>query len=336
MKRRYPFLRWWILEQALKNNPLRLVAGVLLSLLLFASFAWAQANNDLVPVPKFDYVTDTASLFTPEQRQALYSKLENFEKKTGSQVCVVVVPSTNGEGIEAFAHRVGSEWKPGRKDYGDGSLFIVAVKDRQARIDVMRALEGAIPDVAAYQILQEDVFPSFMKDNYYEGIDKGLDGIFKLIENEQLPAPGKEEEKSSPFGSGALWDQPWIAIIFIGFVITMMMRQLLGMKSAPVAGVLVGALGWFIMQSWLAGLIIAVIVTVINLLIPTSLLEAGARRTARMYNRKDRRFRGNGRDGFGGGFGGGGDGSGDSGGSGGGASSGGGGDSGGGGASGSW
>lgn len=326
------------MEQVLKNNFSRWFLGLFLGLtLLFGSLA--QAN--LLPVPKFDYVTDTANLFTEQQKQALETKLQDFEKKVGSQICVIVVPSTNGEPIEDYAHRVGAEWKPGRKGVGDGLLFVVALNDHRVRIDVMRALEGAIPDVTAYRILQEAVLPAFAANNYYEGINKGLDLIFKKIEGEDLPPPAAKNPGSQSvfeMEGDPLWDQPWVAIIFIGFVATMMMRQLLGRKSAPVAGVLVGAFGTFVMQSIVAGIIIGVIVMVASLLIPTSVLEAGARRTARMNNRTNRRFRNSGGfGGFGGGFGGGfSDGGFGGGGFGGGPSSGGGGDSAGGGASGGW
>lgn len=139
----------------------------------------------------------------------------------------------------------------------------------------------------------------------------------------------------------ALWDEPWVAVLFIGFVITMMLRELMGRKSAPLAGLAVGGLAAFIMQSLFAGIVIALIVVVIAMCIPTAVLEAGARRTAKMYG-TDRRYRGKrggGDDGFGGfgGFGGGGFGGGGfGGGMGGGAGSGGGGDAAGGGASGGW
>lgn len=324
--------------QANKNSIGYSVLAILLSFFLWCSSAFSQ---ELIPVPKFDYVTDTAGLFTPQQRNALENKLADFEKKVGSQVCVVVVPTTNGEPIEDFAHRIGAEWKPGRKGVGDGLLFVVALNDHRVRIDVMRALEGAIPDVTANRILQEAVLPNFKADNYYQGINQGLDLIFKQIQGEGLPPPEAKTERTGLEMNGEpLWDEPWVAIIFIGFVMTMMLRQLLGKKSAPLAGVLVGALGAFIMQSIIAGVIIGALVMFASLLVPTEVLEAGARRTARMNNRRNRRF---GSDsgfggfggfgaGFGGGFGGGGfGGSSDSG-----PSSGGGGDAAGGGASGGW
>lgn len=322
--------------------------GLLLGALLFwicALFTSASAA-DLLPIPEVAYVTDTANLLTAEQKRQLEAKLAAFEEKVGSQIAVIIVPSTNGEPIEDYAHRIGDKWKLGRKDVGDGLLMIIAVNDHRIRIDVMRALEGAIPDVAASRIITDVMAPQFRNDNYYQGISQALDKVFTLIENAKLPAPERKKTQANILydPDEALWDQPWIAVIFIGFVITMMLRELMGRKSAPLSGLAVGGLAAFIMQSITAGIVIALIVVVLAMCIPTSVLEAGAKRTAKMYG-QDRRYRGRGRGGdggfggfggFGGGGFGGGFGDGGMGGMGGGAGSGGGGDAAGGGASGGW
>lgn len=318
-------------------------------LLIGAFFFWLSAlfctvsAADLLPIPEVAYVTDTAHLLTAEQKRSLEAKLAGFEEKYGSQIAVIIVPATNGEPIEDYAHRVGDNWKLGRKDVGDGLLLIVAVNDHRIRIDVMRALEGAIPDVAASRIITDVMAPNFRQNNYYQGISQALDKVFTLIEDAKLPAPQKKRAEANILydPAEALWDEPWVAVLFIGFVITMMLRELMGRKSAPLAGLAVGGLAAFIMQSLFAGIVIALIVVVIAMCIPTAVLEAGARRTAKMYG-TDRRYRGKrggGDDGFGGfgGFGGGGFGGGGfGGGMGGGAGSGGGGDAAGGGASGGW
>lgn len=296
------------------------ILGIFLFILGFGISSAASAE-DVLPVPDVAYVTDQAKLLSASQKEALEKELAGFEQKTGSQVALIIVPSTKGEPIESYAHRVGSSWKLGRKSVGDGLLFIVAVNDRKARIDVNRALEGAIPDLTAYRILQESVFPAFKQDRYYDGIRAGLDRIFSYIRAENLPLPSETKGNSD---GDPLWDEPWIAIIFIGFVLTMMLRQLLGRRSAPLSGLIIGVFGAFVMQSLWSGVIIALLAVIAAWMIPTEVLEAGARRTKRMY--EEGRNDGFGDGGFGGGFGD----------SDGGMSSGGGGDSAGGGASGGW
>lgn len=97
-------------------------------LLIGAFFFWLSAlfctvsAADLLPIPEVAYVTDTAHLLTTEQKRSLEAKLAGFEEKYGSQIAVIIVPSTNGEPIEDYAHRVGDNWKLGRKDVGDGLL----------------------------------------------------------------------------------------------------------------------------------------------------------------------------------------------------------------------
>ena len=213
-------------------------------LLISAFFFWLSAlfcavsAADLLPIPEVAYVTDTAHLLTAEQKRSLEAKLAGFEEKYGSQIAVIIVPSTNGEPIEDYAHRVGDNWKLGRKDVGDGLLLIVAVNDHRIRIDVMRALEGAIPDVAASRIITDVMAPNFRQNNYYQGISQALDKVFTLIEDAKLPAPQKKRSEANILydPAEALWDEPWVAVLFIGFVITMMLRELMGRKSAPLAG----------------------------------------------------------------------------------------------------
>lgn len=303
--------------------------------LLFTCFTTVSVAESL-PIPPVSYVTDNSHVLSSTEYSKLVNKLADFEKEVGSQIAVIIVPSTNGEPIEEYSFRVADKWRLGRKGIGDGLLLVFAINDHMGRIEVMRDLEGAIPDVVAGRILKETIFPQFVQGGYYEGISNGLDRIFDHIRMENLPPPNgvKRVSAAKQNHPESFMDEPWVAIFFIGLVFTMMLRQILGRKSAPLAGICVGGLAWYVFQSVLAGIVIALLVLCVGMLIPTSVLQAGARRTARMY--RDRRYRGGFGGGFGGfgggGFGGGGFG----GGMGGGSGSGGGGSAGGGGASGSW
>ena len=140
----------------------------------------------------------------------------------------------------------------------------------------MRALEGAIPDVAASRIITDVMAPNFRQNNYYQGISQALDKVFTLIEDANFRRRRKSVQKPIFFTTRRkpFWDEPWVAVLFIGFVITMMLRELMGRKSAPLAGLAVGGLAAFIMQSLFAGIVIALIVVVIAMCIPTAVLEA--------------------------------------------------------------
>lgn len=161
---------------------LRYTLGFLL--LFFVSTIWAE-----VPVPPLSHrVTDLTATLTGEQNTALENKLAAFEAKKGSQIAVLILPTTQGEDIAAFGIRVFDSWKIGRKNIDDGVILIVAKDDRKMRIEVGRGLEGVIPDSIAKRILAETIKPHFKNNNYADGIDAGVNQVIKLIEGESLPA----------------------------------------------------------------------------------------------------------------------------------------------------
>ena len=295
------------------------VLAGLVSTLLFASGVWGQGGS-LVAVPALKArVTDTAQILDATARDALEAKLAAFEQAHGSQIAVLLVATTQPEPIEDFAHRVGEAWKIGRKGVGDGLLVIVARDDKRVRIDVARALEGAVPDLAAKRVIREEMAPRFVQGNYSGGLNVGLDALFKLIEGESLPPPkGSQAAPAQASDNNDL--EAWLMFGFIGLIVG---GSILKAVFGRAAGSFIGAGGagiiaWLVAGSVLAALAIGVVALLFLLI---------------MGNARGGRGGGFG-PGLGGGFGG--MGSSHSGGGSGGFSSGGGGDFGGGGASGGW
>jgi uncharacterized protein len=157
--------------------------------LAWGSIAWAQAVQ---PVPALSgrVIDQTATLAAAEQ-EALRIKLEALETSNGAQVVVFLVPTTAPEDIAAYANRVADTWKIGRKDVGDGLLVVVAINDRKLRIEVSRALEGAVPDLAAKRIIDQSIAPHFKKGDFAAGLNAGVDALIGLIRAEGLPSPAK-------------------------------------------------------------------------------------------------------------------------------------------------
>ncbi|HNU12099.1 MAG TPA: TPM domain-containing protein [Rubrivivax sp.] len=286
-------------------------------LLLLASGVRAQ---DLLPIPALSArVIDQTGTLSSGQRQALEAKLAAFEAEAGPQIVVLIVASTQPEDIAAYAHRVADSWKIGRREVGDGLLIVVAKSDRRVRIEVAKALEGAIPDLAARQIIDRQISPRFREGDYAGGLDGAVDALIARIRGEDLPAP-----KAQPGDHGI--DSDTIAFVFIAwFFIAPMLTAVLGRRLGTLTtSAALGALAW-----WLgAGLVLALLVA-FAALVMTGLFGAGAMRRDGWHGRGGTWI------GTGGGWGSGGW-SGGSGGGGGGFSSGGGGDFGGGGASGDW
>ncbi|MFA6147061.1 MAG: YgcG family protein [bacterium] len=166
--------------------------------LCFAAIAVAE-----VPVPPIgERVTDLTGTLTTEQKSAMEQALRSFEASKGSQVAVLLVPSTAPETIEQYALRVAEQWKPGRKNVDDGAILVVAKDDRTLRIEVGYGLEGALTDAACKRIISEIIVPRFRQGDFYGGIAAGVDRILRVIDGEPLPKPsGRRSGATRGFGS---------------------------------------------------------------------------------------------------------------------------------------
>ena len=283
--------------------------------LLLQTALFAQ---DVQPIPALtSHVVDTTGLLDASQQAALEAKLAALEKAKGSQVVVLIVPTVQPEDISSYANRVGNAWKIGRKNVGDGVLFVVAFKDRQMRIEVAKTLEGAIPDLAAKQIITNAVTPRFKAGDYAGGISAGVDQLTARINGETLPELTAAADGSGKLLGGFDWMDLAVFLFFAVPIGGAIAKSIFGQKlGSLITGGAVGTLAFVFTTS----LIIAGLAGVVALLFA---LFSGLSGASRGHTG------GLGRGGFGGGgFGGGGGG--------GGFSSGGGGDFGGGGASGNW
>ncbi|GAA0760405.1 TPM domain-containing protein [Ideonella azotifigens] len=163
--------------------------GALLSLLALGLLAAAPAQAELAVPPLSGRVVDQTGTLTPVQVQALDGKLARFEAEAGPQIVLLLVTSTQQEDIAAYAWRVADQWKIGRREVGDGVLVVVAKGDRRVRIEVAKALEGAVPDLAARQIIDRAIKPAFQRNDYAGGLNAGVDQLMARIRGEHLPAP---------------------------------------------------------------------------------------------------------------------------------------------------
>ena len=228
--------------------------------LLLALFALALPvahAQDPVAVPQLTApVTDLTGTLTPDQVAALDAKLRAFAQARGSQVVVLIVPTTRPEEIEQYSIRVAEQWRIGRKDIDDGVILLVARDDRRVRIEVGYGLEGALPDATANRIITQDIGPSFKRGDYYGGVNTGVDRIMRVIEGEPLPEP----EISPPAARvPGLFSVLPLLFIFV-FVGSSILRRIFGRVGGALAtGGIVGLLTWMLVTllgiSVLAGLI---------------------------------------------------------------------------------
>ncbi len=295
------------------------LAAIAVSACLACAASWAQGVQ---PVPALSArVIDQTGTLDSIQQKGLEDKLAAFEKAKGTQITILMVGTTQPEDIASYANRVANAWKIGRKGIGDGVLVVVAKADHQVRIEVAKTLEGAIPDLAAKQVIDDAITPNFRKGDFASGLQAAADQIIALANGEPLPAPA--QTRSSGHGGSAGFD--WFNLAILAFIAVpaaaAVARRMFGNKlGALLTGGGVGTVALLITSSLLVAGIAAFVALLLGLFSGASSAIGPGRR-----------------GGLGGGpwLGGGGGWSGGSGG-GGGFSSGGGGDFGGGGASGSW
>jgi len=219
-----------------------------LALLLNAA-AWAQ---DVLPVPPLSgrVIDQTATLGEP-QRAALDAKLAAFEAQAGTQIVLLLVPATAPEDIASYAQRVADSWKIGRRDVGDGVLVVVAKNERAVRIEVAKALEGAIPDLAARQVIDRAIVPAFRAGDYAGGLNAGVDQLMARIKGEALPTP----RGGAPGGDrrGGLPLQELGMFLFVGVLaVGGLLSAIFGRKLASLfTAVAAGGMAWWLSASLL-------------------------------------------------------------------------------------
>ena len=235
-------------------------------LIVFAALgAWAQ---QVLPVPPLTArVIDSTGTLQAAEIAALDAKLGTLEKDKGSQVVVLMVPTTAPEDIAAYAQRVGDNWKIGRREVGDGLLLVVAKDDRRVRIEVAKTLEGAIPDIAAKDIIDQAITPFFRQNQYGAGIEAGVDQIAARIRGEPLPPVNAPQGHASSQGGGGinLFEVALFAFIALP-IINGLARGIFGRKLGALAtGVGMGGLAFSITASVGLALIAGVVALVYGL-----------------------------------------------------------------------
>ena len=319
-----------LVQRCIKRSTLRLLTAIFL--VVTAGFAMAQG---VLPVPALaGRVIDQTGTLDAAARQSLDAKLAGFEQKKGSQIVVLMVPTTQPEDIASYANRVATAWKIGRKEVGDGVLVIVAKDDRKMRIEVARTLEGAVPDLTASRIIDEQMKPRFRNNDYAGGIGVAVDQLMAVIDGEALPEVKQPSSQRSGFGGGFNWPELGIFLFFGVSLVGRFARSIFGNKLGPVVtGLGAGAIAMVVTSSILLAVaagFIALLFTLFSGAMTLPSMGGGGRRGSGWGGAAGGALGGGLGGGFGGGFGGG------SSGGGGGFSSGGGGSFGGGGASGGW
>ena len=229
------------------------LTGLVLAALSFI-FAWGIAHAEVAVPPFKARVIDLTGTLSVPQQAKLEQELQAFEARKGSQIAVLMVPTTQPEAIEQYSLRVAEAWKLGRKGVDDGALLVIAKDDRALRIETGYGLEGVMPDIIAKRVIAETITPYFKQADYYGGIQAGINRMIRLVDGEPLPPPRKKD-----MGWSGLQD--FLPVAFIGiFVIGGVLRSIFGrFVGASIAGGVTGFIAWFLIGSLIGAGVVGVV-----------------------------------------------------------------------------
>jgi uncharacterized protein len=224
---------------------------------LLLCFPLAAAAEVAVP-PLSGRVVDQTGTLSSGDIAPLTQTLRDLEARKGSQVAVLIVPTTESETIEQFSIRAAETWKIGRKKVDDGALLVVAKNDRRLRIEVGYGLEGSLTDATTKRIIDEDITPKFKSGDFAGGIAAGISRMIRVIDGEPLPTPEPPHWQSPGFANFIDPFNPFVlaAVFIIGGVLRASLGRLFG--SAATGG-FVGFVAWLFVGSIVASLLVGIV-----------------------------------------------------------------------------
>jgi uncharacterized protein len=206
--------------------------------------------------PLTGHVTDQTGTLTDSQRASLEQQLTAFEARKGSQIAILMIPTTAPEAIEPYALRVAEQWKLGRKKIDDGAIMVIAKNDRTVRIEVGYGLEGALSDLVSKRIISETLVPKFKQGDFYGGIQVATEQMMQVIAGESLPIPPQSSVNSYLDSADPSLKQiiPLLLIVALGAGIVL--SNLFGkLGGSLITGIVVTGLAWLVIGTFLYALL---------------------------------------------------------------------------------
>lgn len=230
---------------------------------LWLTLATAFVASAQIAVPQLlGHVTDQTGTLSKEQQSSLEQTLASFEARKGSQLAVLIVPTTVPEEIEQYSLRVAEQWKLGRQKVDDGAILVVAKNDRAVRIEVGYGLEGALSDIVSKRIISETIVPRFQQGDYAGGVMAGIDQVIRVVDGEPLPGANRTTvEKFQNIREFA----PFLFIVALG--LGSVLRGVFGkIPGALITGLVVTALAWFVISTLLLAILAGLAAMVVTLI----------------------------------------------------------------------
>lgn len=180
-------------------------------LLLTVAFCGLSYSFSASPVPSLTgRIVDQAKVLSSSERQHIERTLQQFEQETGGQMAILILSQLpEDQSIEEYSLLVAETWKLGHKGQDNGALLLLALKDRQMRLEVGDGWEGVIPDAKAGDVIR-GMTPDLRKENYRAALSHAIGHVKAFVLKDPEAIQKYNPQQDRPL---------WVDLIGIGIVI---------------------------------------------------------------------------------------------------------------------
>src|SRR5947208_12543004 len=212
------------LASSKRRLDLPVIKTFLISATLVALVSLSSQAAEIIPPKPAGYFNDYAGVVSKEAALRFNEQLAEFERETSNQVVVAVFPKMHSDSsVDDYTQRVAQSWGVGQKDKSNGAVLFVFIEDRKVIIQVGYGLEGALPDITAFDITEYHIKPHFRNGDYQGGLATGIDLICKAIRGEYKGSGKTVAEQRR--GSSVFGLLPFIIFVIVLIIISRVMRR---------------------------------------------------------------------------------------------------------------
>lgn len=188
-------------------------------LLCFVALFFSPKIQAIEVKPYTGLVNDFANVLSDDTEQSLEEKLATEASRAeGVELAVITLPSLEGEVIESVALQYFDNWQVGKKGLDNGVILLLAIEDREIRIQTGYGLEGVLPDGLTGRIIRQDIVPHLKEGNYDLAVESGVSKILAYALDPSLAAA-----QSTSHQAGYSW--LIFVIVFVVLVIFILRKM---------------------------------------------------------------------------------------------------------------
>jgi uncharacterized protein len=135
-----------------------------------------QQSNTPFPIPdQYKLVNDYLGVLRISTSIDITKKLQTLERRNGTQIVFLSVPSTGNATARAYADAVFEKWDIGNNRQGNGVLFLVTPE----RVEILTGpgIAGALPDIKVAHVIRDIITPAWQREEYSEGTAAAIDAM---------------------------------------------------------------------------------------------------------------------------------------------------------------